>query len=128
VTPQIITIAFGGLITLLLALVGFILNSIHGDISEQRMELPKMAVELRKYTERAADLLREEANRHEAILNVTLGGLRDALETSGLRQEKLWESHAQEHSTFRETILSHEGRISLVEGVIAKVPQKRARA
>jgi hypothetical protein len=125
-TVQLTTILFGGLITFLLALVGFILNSIHGDIKEQREELPRVAEELRKYTQRATDLVREESDRRSETLNSTLNGLKEALETSGERQERVWESHAKEHQTFRDTILSHEGRISLVEGVIAKAPRKRA--
>lgn len=115
-TEPIILTALGGVVTALVAFAGYILNSIHGDMKQQREETPRAAEQLRKYTEDSANIVREEAKNREQSLNCSLDRLRESFDKNGDRQEKLWESHHQEHSTFRDIMLNHEGRISGIEG------------
>jgi hypothetical protein len=127
-TEQMMLTIVGAVITLLVAFAGFILNSIRADIKDQRDEAPKMAEELRGYTQRAADLVREETKQHSETLTVALNGLRQSFDITSQHQQKLWETQAQELATFRDVIFGHEGRISSLEAAGPIKPGMKIRA
>jgi hypothetical protein len=139
-TIDVLVPIFGAVIVVAAGAVGAALKQLHTIVLRQGQEAAVQRAEIRGYAERSANNAKDEAMslarsiREEAVTTAqsvraetmkqedrlinALSELKESFDASAERQDRQWELHHQEHVTFRDLMLQHEGRISNIEGAL----------